>query len=82
MTRGSGPNIAHQFPSIKPADGRHVPAKILVIDDALRQSGEVVKLREGGRLSAWEESCLSPSVQPNSTPATGLSGTPMERWIA
>ena len=34
MTRDSGQNIAHQFLSIKPADGRHMPAKILVVDDA------------------------------------------------
>jgi phosphoserine phosphatase RsbU/P len=34
MTRDSGQNIAHQFLSIKPADGRHMPSKILVVDDA------------------------------------------------
>jgi response regulator RpfG family c-di-GMP phosphodiesterase len=28
MTRGSRQNIAYQFPSIKPADGRHMPAYI------------------------------------------------------
>src|SRR5713101_2952455 len=34
MTWDYGQNIAHQFLSIKPADGRHMPAKILVVDDA------------------------------------------------
>ena len=34
MTRDYEQNIAHQFFSIKPADGRHMPAKILVVDDA------------------------------------------------
>ena len=34
MTRDYGHNIAHPFPATKPADGRHMPAKILVVDDA------------------------------------------------
>jgi CheY-like chemotaxis protein len=34
MARDYGRNIAYQFSSLKPADGRHMPAKILIVDDA------------------------------------------------
>jgi len=34
MARDYGQNIAYQFSSLKPADGRHMPAKILIVDDA------------------------------------------------